>query len=76
MLLDAAFSGDWSRIGAITTDTELALQKISAVVMIGHLGTGAAAAVMANQKGKSALLPFVKGFLFGALGLYEEQYSA
>ncbi|GBF97347.1 hypothetical protein Rsub_10994 [Raphidocelis subcapitata] len=75
MLLDAAFSGDWSRIGAISKDTELALQKVSAIVLIGHLGTGAAAGWLASQKGRAPLLPAVKGFLFGALGLYEEQNS-
>lgn len=32
MLVDAAYSGDWSRIGAITRDTELQLQKVATAV--------------------------------------------
>lgn len=97
MLLDAAFSGDWSRIGAISkggqgaaggrvrgaaqtpppwpqqccatpraaccgppAETELALQKVSAIVLIGHLGTAMAAGWLARQKGRSPVLPAVK----------------
>lgn len=32
MLVDAGFSGDWSRIGAITTDQEAALRQVHRVV--------------------------------------------
>ena len=74
MLVDAAFSGDWSRIGAITHDTELALQKVAAFVCAAHLVTAAAAGAIAARGGRSPLLPALKGFLFGALGVYEERY--
>ncbi|KIZ07634.1 hypothetical protein MNEG_0304 [Monoraphidium neglectum] len=75
MLYDAAWSGDWSRIGAITKDTELLLQKLSLVPLIGHVVTAVGAGVLASRKGKSPVVPAIKGYLFGALGLYEEQYS-
>lgn len=32
MLVDAGFSGDWSRIGAITSDQEAALRQVAEVV--------------------------------------------
>lgn len=75
MLYDAAWSGDWSRIGAITQETELLLQKISLVPLVGHLGTAAAAGVLASRKGRRPWIPALKGYVFGALGLYEEQQS-
>jgi hypothetical protein len=74
-LIDAGYSGDWSRIGAISKETELVLQKLSLIVIVGHLGTAAWTGVLAARKGKSPVLPAVKGFLFGALGVYEEQHS-
>jgi len=102
-MVDAAYSGDWSRIGAISkgvaplaccaarcgrhppltptqrlhtapldAETEEVLQKIVTFIAVAHTGTGAAAGWLAQQRGADWALPALKGFLFGALGLYEE----
>lgn len=44
----------------VTADAELALQKVVYFVTVAHLGTGAAAGVLASRKGKSPLLPALK----------------
>eukprot|EP00877_Chromochloris_zofingiensis_P003540 jgi/Chrzof1/13187/Cz07g23110.t1 len=71
-VVDAAYSGDWSRIGALTKDTELLLQKVVLIIAAGHTLTGIAAGVVAHSRGVNWAVPAAKGFLFGALGLYEQ----
>lgn len=71
MLIDAGYSGDWTRIGAITPDVEALLQKIGAFVVISHFGVGCVAAYYANSRGRPWAAPFFKGWAFGALGLKE-----
>ncbi len=58
--VDAAFSGDWSRIGAISKDTELWLQSALGVLGIWHLIMGAAAYSIAEQHGRPKLLATIK----------------
>ena len=53
--VDAAYSGDWSRIGAISKDTELWLQSAVGVLAVWHILMGAAACIIANQNGRPAL---------------------
>ena len=50
--IDAAFSGDWSRIGAITKDQEAWLQSAVKALGVWHALNGAAAFVIADQNGK------------------------
>ncbi|PRW32625.1 cytochrome p450 isoform A [Chlorella sorokiniana] len=52
MLVDAGFSGDWSRIGAISTDQEAALRQVAAYVGCFHLLCGAAAAAVSSRRGE------------------------
>ena len=47
--IDAAFSGDWSRIGAISTDTELWLQSVVKGFGIWNLAMGVVAYTIASQ---------------------------
>ena len=58
--VDAAFSGDWSRIGAISKDTELWLQSALGLLGIWHLLMGAAAYSIAEQHGRPKLLVTIK----------------
>ncbi len=58
--VDAAFSGDWSRIGAISEDTELWLQSALGLLGIWHLLMGAAAYSIAEQNGRPKLLVTIK----------------
>jgi len=58
--VDAAFSGDWSRIGAISKDTELWLQSALGLLGIWHLLMSAAAYSIAEQNGRPKLLVTIK----------------
>lgn len=70
-VVDAAYSGDWVRMGAITPEVESLLQKVVWVIVSLHLVCGIAAAVLAEQRGKSAAKAGFKGLLFGTLAIYE-----
>lgn len=54
MLVDAAYSGDWSRIGAISKDTETQLKGVAPLVGAFHLFCAPVAAVVASRRGLSA----------------------
>lgn len=69
-LIDAAYSGDWSRIGVITTDTEELLKKAVWVVVSAHLVCGIVAMRVERDQGGSGAAAFVKGLLFGISGCY------
>ena len=58
--VDAAFSGDWSRIGAMSKDTELWLQSALGLLGIWHLLMGASAYSIAEQNGRPKLLVTIK----------------
>ena len=47
--VDAAWSGDWSRIGAISKDTELFLQSALTAAGAWHLFMGLCAYIIADQ---------------------------
>ena len=53
--MDAAYSGDWSRIGAISKEQEAWLQSAVKALAVWHLLNGAAAFVIADQSSKSKL---------------------
>ena len=63
--VDAAFSGDWSRIGILSRDAELGLRPLLGLLGLFHLACGAVTALDASQKGfnpvpqtlKAVLLP-------------------
>lgn len=70
-LLDAGFSGDWSRIGAIPKDWEPPLQTAGLFVVTAHFLVGCYAAYYAKSNGYQWIVPFLKGWAFGAMGLKE-----
>lgn len=49
--IDAAYSGDWSRIGVISKDVELGLRPLLGLLGIFHIFCGTIAAVAASRKG-------------------------
>lgn len=57
-LIDAAYSGDWSRIGAISKETEGQLQGIVPLLGAFHLTCAPVAGLVAAQK-KVPVLPAV-----------------
>lgn len=48
--VDAAFSGDWSRIGVISKDTETSLKPLVIALGVFHVGCAAVAARSASSK--------------------------
>ncbi|KAK9803171.1 hypothetical protein WJX72_008647 [[Myrmecia] bisecta] len=70
-LVDAAYSGDWSRIGAISKADELWLQQAVVYLGVFHLVCGPTAAVVAARRGQNWVPVFAKVMLVGGLALFE-----
>jgi len=70
-LVDAAYSGDWSRIGIITSEQELQLQQAVLIIAAIHGVEAAIAAYIAKGKGVDdagkLLAVAIRAFFFGAL---------
>ena len=49
--IDAAFSGDWSRIGILSKDAELGLRPLLGLLGLFHIACGSVTALDAAQKG-------------------------
>ncbi|KAL3149752.1 hypothetical protein ABBQ38_013578 [Trebouxia sp. C0009 RCD-2024] len=69
--IDAAWSGDWSRIGVISKSTEQFLQ--SALTALGgwHLLMGMCAYIIASQNGRPELPATAKALAVGTLPVLE-----
>jgi large-conductance mechanosensitive channel len=59
-LVDAAYSGDWSRIGAITREQELFLQPIVNFIIVAHAILGVITAQQAQLRGLNTVVSGVK----------------
>lgn len=71
MLVDAAYSGDWSRIGAISKEQEMQLQGLVPLVVGGHGACAAAAGVISAKRGENWAPRALKTFGAGFVGLVE-----
>lgn len=71
MLLDAAYSGDWSRIGAITKEDEVFLQSLVPIVFFGHTLCAAAAGYISFNRGENWVPRALKTVASGFVGLVE-----
>jgi len=72
MLVDAAYSGDWSRIGAITKAQEKELQGIFRIALVGHAVCAVVAASLSSRRGdKTWALRGAKVLATGFVGLVE-----
>lgn len=58
--IDAAYSGDWSRIGVISKDVELGLRPLLALLGFFHIFCGGVAAIAASKKGYNPVPPTMK----------------
>ena len=58
--IDAAYSGDWSRIGVISKDVELGLRPLLALLGVFHIFCGGVAAIAASKKGYNPVPPTLK----------------
>ncbi|KAG2435891.1 hypothetical protein HXX76_007086 [Chlamydomonas incerta] len=70
-LADAAFSGDWSRIGVLTTAQEVLAAQAFTFIMSAHAVVGVISAAYATRVQYPVLEAGVRGALFGTLGLYD-----
>ena len=74
--VDAAYSGDWSRIGAISKETEEALKPLVVALGAFHLVCAGVAGVAASRKGNSVPKAVAKAALVGFLAATEAVYAA
>ena len=73
--VDAAYSGDWSRIGAISEETEGALKPLVAALGAFHALCAGVAAASASRKGNSAPRAAAKAALVGFLAAVEAVFA-
>ena len=69
--VDAAYSGDWSRIGAISTDTEAALKPLVNALGVFHVACAVVAARAAASKGRNPVSAGLKAAAVGFLAAVE-----
>eukprot|EP00191_Tetraselmis_sp_GSL018_P009671 CAMPEP_0177608422 /NCGR_PEP_ID=MMETSP0419_2-20121207/18464_1 /TAXON_ID=582737 /ORGANISM="Tetraselmis sp., Strain GSL018" /LENGTH=156 /DNA_ID=CAMNT_0019103113 /DNA_START=132 /DNA_END=600 /DNA_ORIENTATION=- len=70
-LTDAAYSGDWSRIGAISAEREEELKKVCVCIAAFHACCAPLAAAAAARKGLNWPLLAAKAAAVGGLALIE-----
>ncbi len=58
--IDAAYSGDWSRIGVISKDVELGLRPLLGLLGLFHIFCGGITAIAASKKGYNPVPPTLK----------------
>jgi len=75
MVFDAAWSGDWSRIGAITKETEAALKPVSGAIVAVHLASAGVAWTAAGRRGKAPAWPVAKALAVGVLAAVEAWFD-
>ena len=78
MAVDAGFSGDWSRIGALTTDQEAFIRAFLVFVAVAHGALGVVAYDIAVKRGRDrsgAVLAFLKVFVVGFTALVEVSFG-
>lgn len=69
--IDAGYSGDWSRIGAISVDTEDRLKALAVILGELHIAAAAAAGAVARARGLPVAPAAAKTLLVGFLALLE-----
>ena len=69
--VDAAYSGDWSRIGAITPETEAALKPAVAALAAFHVVCAGVAGRAAADKGNNVAGAVAKALAVGFLAAVE-----
>eukprot|EP00803_Ostreobium_quekettii_P010241 evm.model.scf_704.3 EVM.evm.TU.scf_704.3 scf_704:38309-45637(-) len=70
-LTDAAYSGDWSRIGVLSKGLEHELQALVLVIAAAHTAMASVAYLILKFRGENPLFSSVKVFLVGVLAFLE-----
>lgn len=74
-VVDAGFSGDWSRIGVLTTTQEGEIRTFCAFVAAAHGTLAVAAYDVAKKRGRDPALAFLKVFVVGSLAFVGEAFE-
>ena len=75
MAFDAAFSGDWSRIGAITKETEAALKPVCGAISAVHIASAGVAYAAVSRRGGDPRFPVAKALAVGFLAAVEAVWA-
>lgn len=70
--MDAAYSGDWVRIHAITPETEASLKQALPLLGTFHMFCAAVSGITARRAGRSWQWPTAKAGLVGGLAMFEQ----
>ena len=73
--VDAAFSGDWSRVGAISKDAEDALKPLVGVLAAVHAAAAGVAGTAAARKGNPVAPAVAKAAVVGVLAAVEAVFA-
>ena len=68
----AAYSGDWSWIGAISKADEAWLQEVLPMLAVFHAFAAVVSGVVASRAGRPAVWPVAKASLVGGLAMFEQ----
>lgn len=68
----AAYSGDWSRIGAISKADEAWLQEVLPMLAAFHAFAAVVSGIVATRAGRPAVWPVAKASLVGGLAMFEQ----
>lgn len=70
--VDAGYSGDWSRIGAISKQDEVLLQQLLPSLALFHAFSACVSGVVAARAGRPIIWPVTKAALVGGLAMFEQ----
>jgi len=70
--VDAGYSGDWSRIGAISKETEGWLKQTLPLLGAFHVFSATVSGIAASRAGRPWQWPVVKASAVGGLAMFEQ----
>lgn len=70
--IDAGYSGDWSRIGAISQQDEANIQHLLPSLAAFHAFSAVISGIAAAKGGRPIVWPVTKGALVGGLAMFEQ----
>ena len=72
---DAGYSGDWSRVGALTLEGEGVARACANAIACAHVACACASMNVANERGTNEVLAFAKGLAFGVVGVADVAFA-
>lgn len=74
-IVDAGWSGDWSRIGALTEAQEANARAFIEFVCVAHAAAALAARDVALKRGRDGTWAFIKTFVVGFMGFVDASFG-